>query len=269
MTIAEMISRKIELGFTNRELAELSGVPEVTIQKIFGGKTKAPRKDTIQRLERVLKETDGPKENYAYSMGAGIPLKVREVPAYHANQGNYTVDDYFALPDDQRVELIDGVFYDMASPRAIHQIITGFIYKKLLDYIESSKGNCLPLISPMDVQLDMDDRNMLQPDVLVICSRDKIKNGRIYGAPDLAVEVLSPSTRRKDMHLKLYKYSNAGVREYWIVDAEGKSVVVYDLEHNALPKIYGINDKIPVLIWNGQCTIDLGEMYSEYKDWIE
>ena len=269
MTIEEMKSRKIELGYTNRELSELSGVPEITIQKVLSGKTKAPRKETIQKLERIFKKRNGPAENYAYSMGAGVPLKVREVPAYHANQGNYTLDDYFALPDDQRVELIDGVFYDMASPSSVHQLITGFIYKKLLDYIESNKGNCIPVISPMDVQLNMDNRNMLQPDVLVICSHDKIKDGRIYGAPDLAVEVLSRSTRKKDMHIKLYKYSTAGVREYWIVDTDAKSVIVYDLEHDAIPKIYGFNDEIPVLIWGGKCKIGIGEFYNRYKDWIE
>jgi Uma2 family endonuclease len=124
----------------------------------------------------------------------------------------------------------------------------------------ANKGPCFPFISPVDVQLDCDDKTVVQPDVLVVCDRTKYKNGRVFGAPDLVIEVLSPSTRRKDMQLKMYKYAGAGVREYWMVDPGKKLVVQYDLEHLGIPAIYNFQSAIPVLIWDGACRIDLGEM---------
>lgn len=172
----------------------------------------------------------------------------------------YTIADYYALPEDQRVELIDGVFYDMAAPTTIHQGLAGMIHKKFLDHVLEHKGPCFPFISPVDVQLDCDDKTVVQPDVMIVCDRDKHKNGRIFGAPDMVVEILSPSTRRKDMQLKLHKYGNAGVREYWMIDPRKKVVVQYDLEHLDPPVIYGFDDKVPVLIWDGACVVDFKEV---------
>ena len=114
----------------------------------------------------------------------------------------------------------------------------------------------MPLMSPVDVQLDEDDKTVVQPDVLIVCDRKRFQNGRVFGAPDFLAEVLSPSTRRKDMTLKHYKYARAGVREYWIIDPEKKKVVVYDLEHCEIPVVYGFQDKVPVRIWNNECEID-------------
>ena len=148
----------------------------------------------------------------------------------------------------------------MAAPTTFHQGIAGFLYKKFLDFVMENKGPCFPFISPVDVQLDCDDKTVVQPDVLVVCDRTKYKNGRVFGAPDLVVEVLSPSTRRKDMQLKMYKYSEAGVREYWMVDPEKKVVVQYDLDHLEIPTIYNFQSEVPVLIWDGACRIDVRVM---------
>jgi Uma2 family endonuclease len=90
-------------------------------------------------------------------------------------QGEYTLIDYYALPDDRRVELIDGVFYDMASPRTVHQDITGYFHMALYQYIKDKKKPCKVFESPIDVQLDCDDKTMVEPDVIVVCDRDKIK----------------------------------------------------------------------------------------------
>ncbi len=84
-------------------------------------------------------------------------------------QGEYTLEDYYALPDDQRVELIDGVLYDMSAPYTTHQIASFEICMQLAAYINSQKGLCRALFAPVDVQLDCDDKTMLQPDVLVVC----------------------------------------------------------------------------------------------------
>ena len=103
---------------------------------------------------------------------------------------------------------------------------------------------------------------MVQPDLLVICSeQDYLHMKRLEGAPDLAVEILSPSTRSKDMILKLYKYEKAGVREYWIVDPEHRTVTVhfFDTDHYD-PVQYSFHDQIPVQISKGKCSIDFSRI---------
>lgn len=256
MTIEEMKQRKKELGYSYEQLSKLSDVPVGTIQKIFGGITKTPRYETISALEKVLSEK---------TRGS----VVEEAVAYYGEkrQGEYTLEDYYALPDDQRVELIDGVFYDMSSPTHIHQIISGEIYNRISNYIKANKGNCVPAMAPLDVQLDCDNRTMIQPDVIILCDRDKFQRGVIYGAPDLVVEVLSKSTRKKDMFLKLTKYMEAGVREYWMVDPKGKRVLVYYFEEEVWPVIYSFEDTIPVNIYEGKCQIDFAEIY-EYIEFL-
>ena len=267
MTIEEMRQRKRELGYTNQMIAERSGIPLSTVQKVFAGATSSPRRETIEALGRALEKD----KSAVYEDPVTSDRMVNETSeAYNVNaeDGNsseaenrlYTLEDYLRLPDDQRVELIDGVFYDMAAPTTIHQGVAGFLHKKFLDFVMANKGPCFPFISPVDVQLDCDDKTVVQPDVLVVCDRTKYKNGRVFGAPDLVIEVLSPSTRRKDMQLKMYKYAGAGVREYWMVDPEKKLVVQYDLEHLGIPAIYNFQSVIPVLIWDSACRIDLGEM---------
>lgn len=187
MTVEEMKQRKKELGYSNEKLSELSGVPLGTVQKVLAGVTRSPRYETLIALERVLKkQTD--------RIGEALPETSEK------RQGDYTVEDYYLIPKERRVELIDGVIYDMASPTAIHQILSTELCNIIRSYISQQKGRCIVMAAPMDVQLDCDDKTMVQPDVMVICGRDKITRKCIYGAPDLAVEILSDSTKKKDMY---------------------------------------------------------------------
>ena len=260
MKIEEMIARKRELGYTNERIAELSGVPLGTVQKIMSGQTKAPRYDTIQALENVLGENFAMREEaFAYNAsgfaGAGKPTGMSG-----KEQGGYTLEDYYGLPEDKRVELIDGVIYDMSSPSDVHQQIVGFLNFKFWGFIESGEGECTVYMAPTDVRLDMDDKTMVQPDLLVQCSSKGTDPRRIEGAPDLVVEVLSPSTRRKDLLLKTMKYGQAGVREYWIIDPRDKSVIVYDFEHEDTVNTYTFEDEVPVTIYDGELRIDFKEL---------
>ena len=278
MTIEEMRERKRELGYTNQMISDRTGIPLSTVQKIFAGATTSPRRETVLALEALLdphsrikyeevNKTTGSFRDpaSAYGGSAGRMNDKRTVESSHIMTGSalgpYTLEDYLLLPEDRRVELIDGVFYDMASPTTIHQSIAGFLYTKFLDYVMKNKGPCYPFIAPVDVQLDCDDKTVIQPDVLIVCDRSKYRNGRVFGAPDLVVEVLSPSSKKKDMQIKLSKYYDAGVREYWIVDPEKKILVQYDMEHMELPSVYNAESTIPVLIWNGEYSIDLKEMF--------
>lgn len=182
------------------------------------------------------------------------------------NKREYTLADYYALPEERRAELIDGVIYDMASPTSIHQILLWQIFRRLSDHIEKKKGQCVPIPAPMDVQLDCDDKTMVQPDILIVCDRGKIEKGKVYGTPDFILEILSPSTKRKDMVVKLAKYAQAGVREYWIVDPDKKKVIVHDFENENIG-VYGFEHHVPVGIFEGECKVDFQEIY-EYVQFL-
>lgn len=180
-------------------------------------------------------------------------------------QGMYTIEDYYALPDERRAELINGVIYDMSAPTFSHQFIALSIGSQLLSFVSSKGGKCYPAASPVDVQLDCDDKTMLQPDVILVCDPDKIKKWGIYGAPDFVAEVLSPSTRKKDMIIKLYKYHNAGVREYWLIDPDKKELLVYDFAIEETPIRYTFEDTVPVAVLDNECMVDFKELYEEIR----
>ena len=271
MTIEEMKQRKKELGYSNAQLAELSGVPLGTVQKIFGGATTTPRHETLRLLEGVLSETPAPPLRQVYRpIGYAESTMVRESQfRYFAKQqGEYTVNDYYHLPKDKRFELIDGVLYDMSAPSSPHQLVGGFIYARLFNHIMGKKGSCLPMIAPVDVQLGRDEKTMVQPDVLIVCDRDLVIRRCVYGAPDFIAEVLSPSTGNKDRYVKLHKYASAGVREYWMIDPDRQKVVVYNFQdEDAVPAVYGFDQQVPVAVLDGECIIDFSAMY-EYIRFI-
>lgn len=264
MTIEEMKNRKKELGYTNEQVAALTGVPLGTVQKVLGGITSAPRRETLQKLEKLF----AVEEKTAYTYPDFYPkhdAMVREEQAAYGTkrQGEYTLEDYYALPEDQRVELIDGYFYEMLAPTGAHQEIIGLLYMEFSTFVRSHGSPCKVFLSPFDVQLDKDNRTMVEPDLLVICDRSKIRMRCCYGAPDLVVEVLSPSTRRKDIRIKTAKYEHAGVREYWMIDPDKRQVMVIDFTKEGFPTIYGFDAKIPVGIWEGELVIDFNEISEE------
>ena len=193
-----------------------------------------------------------------------VNMVKEEATAYGLKrQGEYTLEDYYAIPDDIRVELIDGVIYDMSAPTFTHQDLAFELAVFLRNYIKDKKGKCKTYVSPIDVQLDRDDKTMVQPDVIVVCDRDKIMNRCLYGAPDFVVEILSPSTSKKDSTIKLKKYKHAGVREYWMVDPDKKKVVVYDWNKSDIPAVFGFDAKVSVGIFDGECVIDFAEIFEE------
>lgn len=257
MTIEEMKRIKKAKGYTYPQLAEWSGIPLGTIQKIFSGETKSPRYSTLLALEAVFEE------------GHAVPSVVSEPAAYYIAKrpGEYTIKDYYALPDDVRMELIDGIFYDMASPNLVHQRIAGEVHRQIADYISANKGSCLPIIAPMDVRLDSSNRTMIQPDVIIVCDKGKVKSWGIMGAPDFVLEVLSPSTKRKDCIKKLDKYMEAGVKEYWMIDPSKRKVIVYQFENEIYPAVYGMEGSLAVGIFDGKLQIDLQEISSMIQDY--
>lgn len=165
-------------------------------------------------------------------------------------QKTYTIEDIYALPDGERAELIDGQIYYMAPPTRTHQRIVLSLSRRIADYIDGNKGICEVNVSPFAVYLNADDKRYLEPDVFVVCDRDKLDDKGCYGAPDWVIEVVSPGSREMDYYIKLALYKEAGVRLYWLVDIERQTIVVYDLEHEAIPALYRFTDSVPVGIYS-------------------
>ena len=190
--------------------------------------------------------------------------------AYKA-PGRIGYEEYTALVEasDQRYELIDGEIYLLASPSFGHQIAVNEIAGRFYDYFKGKR--CRSLTAPLDVRLFgfaakfEEDPNVVQPDVVVICDEDKVNaDGKYEGVPTLIVEVLSPSTKSKDLAVKLNLYLKSGVSEYWIVDLDGKNVIQYFFSRER--EIENVNtykqgDTIHSTVFTG-LNIPLGEVFS-------
>ena len=154
-----------------------------------------------------------------------------------------TIDDIYALPDGQRAELIDGTLYNMSPPNRLHQRIVFFLARKIADYIDSQNGDCEVNISPFAVFLNENDTTYVEPDISVVCDKNKLNEHGCNGAPDWIIEIVSSSSKRMDYFIKLFKYRTAGVREYWIVDPIKNLVTTYNFQ-NETTEIYTFVDKI-------------------------
>ena len=284
MTIEEIKKQKELLGLTNQELADLSNVPLSTVGKVLGGTTKRPRIDTVRALELALKSrgreglVKNKTEKNAAEEGSGAIHETDRLYGYSVRCGNeeyeaethrrenplfteplHTIEDYLALPDERRVEMIDGYYYDMASPTGIHQQISLLIWRELFQCIEDHGMPCSVQAAAFDVQLDL--HTIVQPDVMVFC-RDPSQAFAVRATtpPDLVIEVLSRSTAFRDRHLKLFKYRQAGVKEVWLVSPEKRTVEVYLFENGEEPEIYTFDGKVPVHLSQGRCAIDFSEI---------
>ena len=166
-----------------------------------------------------------------------------------AQDKTYTIEDIYALPDGQRAELIDGRMYMMAPPRTIHQRISSALHAAIYQYVKSKNGLCEVFAAPFAVFLNADERNYVEPDISVVCDRDKLDEYGCNGAPDWIIEIASPSDSHRDYGIKLFKYRTAGVREYWIVNPMTRTVTVYDFEDVSGTDQYTFDDEISVRIY--------------------
>ena len=135
---------------------------------------------------------------------AGVALNKRE--------RRYTYDDYLTWPDEPRREIINGALYALASPTVRHQDILLNLASVMKPFFKGKP--CRLFVAPLDVVLSED--TVVQPDLLVVCDPQKITGGCVRGAPDLVIEILSPSSASYDRLLKFKRYADAGVKEYWL-----------------------------------------------------
>lgn len=160
----------------------------------------------------------------------------------------YTIDDIYALPDGERAELIDGQIYYMAPPNTRHQRLLNFLNTEINLYIREHNGSCEVFPAPFAVFLNENNKNYVEPDISVICDKDKITDIGCSGAPDWVIEIVSPGSKSMDYYTKLFKYRTAGVREYWVVDPERGIVTVYNFEKDSMEE-YPFGEDAPAGIY--------------------
>lgn len=174
---------------------------------------------------------------------------------------SYTIEDIYALPDGERAELIDGELYMMATPSMIHQRIVMELSFRIRDYIGRKNGDCEVFPAPFAVFLNADNKIYLEPDISVVCDKNKLTDEGCIGTPDWIIEIVSPSSRPIDYNKKLFKYRTAGVREYWIVDPMRQQITVYNFEHDTYEE-YSFFNKVKAGIYE-DLEIDFAEINIE------
>lgn len=174
-----------------------------------------------------------------------------------ARDERHTVEEIYALPDGKRAELIDGVMYDMASPSRMHQELLMYLSNAVYNHIKAHGGLCEVYPAPFAVFLFNDLYNYVEPDISVVYDPSKLDDRGCNGAPDWVAEIVSESSRTMDNLIKLGKYQQAGVREYWIVDPLSRTVRVYGFAPLAYGE-YAFGQPVPSGVLEG-LTIDFAD----------
>jgi len=189
--------------------------------------------------------------------------------ALPAEKARYTFADYLTWGEHERIELFEGEAVMMAPPSRVHQEILTELTRQLANFLEGKRCKVYP--APFGVRLFEKDGDapedvdtVVEPDISVVCDRSKLDEHGCKGAPDLIIEILSPSTARHDRLVKLGQYQRAAVREYWIVSPAEKTVQVFLLEDGSLipHEVYGDTGIAEVNVLEG-CFIKLDKVFSE------
>ena len=160
-----------------------------------------------------------------------------------------TLKQYEELPDDIRAEVFEGQIFYMSSPSQNYQMISMELSTVINSYIKSKKGDCRVFHAPFDVKLDDTPLTIVQPDIMIVCDKDKLDGKRCNGAPDFIIEIVSSGNPSDDYIKNLYYYKNYGVREYWIVDPIRKIITVNYFEENRINVQYDFWSIIKVNIY--------------------
>jgi len=205
-------------------------VPSTKVQNNFGKYLKY-----VEVNEEIIVTKKGRDVARIVPCNDPYSLVKEEAAEYRTGEGWVTYEEFLELVEasEQRFELIDGVIYNLAAPNYDHQYAVHEIHGTFYIWFKNKK--CVPLTSPFEVTFFKSEDNIcvVQPDIIVVCDSDEMdKKGKYKGTPTLVVEVLSISTRSKDMLKKLDLYKQCGVKEYWMVDPKNKMVHTYVLEKN-------------------------------------
>jgi Uma2 family endonuclease len=177
----------------------------------------------------------------------------------------YTYRDYLDTDDDYRAEIIDGALYVASPPSRYHQDISRNLLIKIAGFLKGKPGRVYA--APFGVRLfpksDLSDDTYVEPDITVVCDPSKLDDRGCNGAPDMIIEIMSPSNRQNDMLVKFRKYLQAGVREYWIVDTEEKTVHACVLDNKEYRvSVYDETQTVPAAVLPG-CAVELKSVFAE------
>ena len=182
----------------------------------------------------------------------------------------YTYADYLTWMDNKTRELIHGFIKMMSAPRLGHARVVKNIYRHLDFIVVRNKGKCEVFFAPFDVRFPRNGETaydkidtVVQPDICVVCDLSKLDERGCCGAPDMVVEVLSPTTNKKDVTEKFALYEESGVKEYWIVHPKEKAVHVFLLQDDEKYNdgtLYELEGKVPVSIFDNY-LIDLDDIF--------
>lgn len=256
-----LIDARERLRISQRDLEEKSGIRQAEISKIERG-IGNPSLKTMGKLFEAMGEelVFSDRKTAIGRMRAGEIVGNMSVAGFLDSeklQGEYNLSDIDMMPENLGVELIDGYIYDMCVPNLAHQLIVNRIVSEFNRYIEDNDGKCIALSGPTGVYIPGDDKNLLVPDVTVTCNRDKLSERGIEGAPDFVLEVLSQSTRSRDLSIKRDIYKKMGVKEYWIVDPLSRHLVVHDWRYGDDIQVSGLDEQVAVGIYEGELIINM------------
>ena len=218
-----------------------------------------------------LKKEDGKGKDIIYETPEPKIMTVNEARAAYSVDEEKNYLEYLNLPEDlgELVEFIECEIIYSGSPTPKHQEILFRLGARFEGYLDGK--SCRAYASPLDVKIDFDlnpaSRNTLQPDLIVICDDKKIDEKCLLGTPDLVIEILSPSTARRDKAYKFNKYRSVGVKEYWIIDPVIEEIMVNLLSQNRQKyntKTYKKGEVIKVSIF-GDLIIDVTGLFEGYK----
>ena len=260
MNIDKLKQLKKDAGYTNKMIADESGVPIGTVQKVFSGETSAPRYKTLKAIEAVLIPASG--------------MELSQVGVIKSNNRAAGVAGTAVRQNEDRVAGIAparSVLMDMIAQEIIFQIRFALQERGANVYFPAP-GTSVQLpgsaILSAGVELpssihkiEENDSAFIFPDVSMVLNRDKITAEGIVGAPDLIVEVMDGETRSMQIAIRPELYRRAGVREYWMVDTDAKNITAYDFAGEALPSMFGFSGRVPVKIFGDDCQVNFAQLY--------
>jgi Uma2 family endonuclease len=233
-------------------------VTSTEVQNNFGSYLR------LAQFEDVVVTRNGSKVAVikAYKADLAIAEKAENYPATNEK---ISFDDFLKLSEasENRYEYIDGEIYLLTSPGYNHQSIVVEVLSTMHSYFKGKK--CRPLTAPFDISLTVDgQKNVVQPDILVICDTENInEKSRYTGVPTLVVEVLSETTQKKDMLKKLNLYLHAGIEEYWIVSPLRKEIYFYRFASQDISEyhVYTSNETLQSIVFN-DLTLKLEDIFA-------